>query len=173
MHYTSSSQARCCQFSLFFLRFFKYFSFSWLSSFSFSLKKHMFFCRCQSRWNHVCKMLGRPWHLTFRPHAGEANGKSGEGGFYWCRGVRLFLWVEDSESPWFLWCFYDGRILGPVGIRCILRSRKFTKVVGWFLRCWMYGFQICAKGVFGTYGSIQIYSTVTCCRSMSSLWLPA
>ena len=25
------------------------------------------------RWNHVCKMLGRPWHLTFRPHAGEAG----------------------------------------------------------------------------------------------------
>ena len=25
-----------------------------------------------ARFNHLCKMLGRPWHLTFRPHAGEA-----------------------------------------------------------------------------------------------------
>lgn len=25
------------------------------------------------RFNHLCKMLGRPWHLTFRPHAGEAG----------------------------------------------------------------------------------------------------
>ncbi|CAK9098497.1 unnamed protein product [Durusdinium trenchii] len=25
------------------------------------------------RWNHLCQLLGRPWHLTFRPHAGEAG----------------------------------------------------------------------------------------------------
>ncbi|CAJ1423659.1 unnamed protein product [Effrenium voratum] len=25
------------------------------------------------RWNHLCRTLGRPWHLTFRPHAGEAG----------------------------------------------------------------------------------------------------
>lgn len=42
-------------------------------------EKHIFFLifDMPSRWNHVCKMLGRPWHLTFRPHAGEA--RAGEG----------------------------------------------------------------------------------------------
>jgi len=25
------------------------------------------------RWNHLCKLLGRPWHFTYRPHAGEAG----------------------------------------------------------------------------------------------------
>lgn len=25
------------------------------------------------RWNHLCELLGRPWHFTYRPHAGEAG----------------------------------------------------------------------------------------------------
>ncbi len=151
MHYTSSSQARCCQFSLFFSDLLNIFRSVGFHPSLFLWKNTCFFADAKAGGT----MSARCWVALgiwpSDPMQGRQMANRGRG-----VSTDAFLWVEDSESPWFLWCFYDGRILGPVGIRCILRSRKFTKVVGWFLRCWMYGFQICAKGIFGTYGSTDL-----------------